>query len=55
MLLHLFWCEKKNGKLRLCVDYRCLNAKNHKDAYPLPRIEEVLDVLKGAEYSVVLT
>ena len=42
--------RKKDGKLRLCVDYRCLNAKTHKDAYPLPRIEEALDVLKGAEY-----
>lgn len=27
-----------------------LNAKTHKDAYPLPRIEEALDVLKGAKY-----
>ena len=42
--------RKKNGKLRLCVDYRCLNSKTHKDAYPLPRIEDALDVLKGAQY-----
>ena len=42
--------RKKDGKLRLCVDYRLLNAKTHKDAYPLPRIDEALDVLKGAEY-----
>ena len=40
--------RKKDGKLRLCVDYRLLNAKTHKDAYPLPRIDEALDVLKGA-------
>ncbi|KXJ15652.1 Retrovirus-related Pol polyprotein from transposon 297 [Exaiptasia diaphana] len=42
--------RKKDGKLRLCVDYRCLNAKTHKTAYPLPCIDEALDVLKGAKY-----
>ena len=42
--------RKKDGKLRLCVDYRLLNANTHKDAYPLPRIDEVLHVLKGAKY-----
>ncbi|PIK36839.1 Retrovirus polyprotein [Apostichopus japonicus] len=42
--------RKKDGKLRLCVDYRALNNKTRKDAYPLPRIEEALDALKGAKY-----
>ena len=42
--------KKKDGKLRLCVDYCLLIAKTHKDAYPLPRIDEALGVLKGAEY-----
>ncbi|PIK34057.1 hypothetical protein BSL78_29118 [Apostichopus japonicus] len=42
--------RKKDGKLRLCVDYRALNNKTPKDAYPLPRIEEALDALKGAKY-----
>ena len=41
---------KKNGKLRICVDYRGLNAKTRKDAYPLPRIEEALDALNAAKY-----
>lgn len=42
--------RKKDGKLRLCVDYRALNSKTHKDAYPLPRIEEALEALRGARF-----
>lgn len=41
---------KKSGALRLCVDYHRLNAKTRKDAYPLPRIDEPLDVLGRAQY-----
>ena len=49
------WCSnvvlvrKKNGKLRMCVDYRMLNKRTVKDSYALPRIEEVFDVLHGAK------
>lgn len=46
--------KKKVGSLRLCVEYRALNAKTIKDAYPLPRIEETLDLLHGANYSAPL-
>jgi Reverse transcriptase (RNA-dependent DNA polymerase)/RNase H-like domain found in reverse transcriptase len=42
--------RKKDGKLRLCVDYRLLNNQTKKYAYPLPRIEEALDRLHGAKY-----
>ena len=38
--------RKKDGSLRLCVYYRGLNARTHKYAFPLPRIEEALDALK---------
>lgn len=42
--------QKKDGSIRLCVDYRRLNAKTRKDAFPLPRIEESLDGLVGAKW-----
>ena len=42
--------RKKNGALRMCVDYRQLNAKVKRDAYPLPRIDESLDILGGTKY-----
>jgi transposase InsO family protein len=40
--------RKKDGSLRFCIDLRRLNSRTVKDAYALPRIEETLDVLKGA-------
>lgn len=42
--------QKKNGDLRMCVDYRQLNAKTQKATYPLPCIEESLDALAGAQW-----
>ncbi len=42
--------KKKDGSLRMCVDYRQLNSKTRKDAFPLPRIEESLDTLTGARW-----
>jgi hypothetical protein len=42
--------RKKDGTARICVDYRALNQKTRRDAYPLPRIEEAIDALKGARY-----
>ncbi|XP_052674670.1 uncharacterized protein LOC128156537 [Crassostrea angulata] len=40
--------RKKDGSIRLCVDYRKLNQKTIRDAFPLPRIEESLDALHGS-------
>ena len=42
--------RKKDGSLRLSVDYRQLNGKTRKDAFPLPRIDESLDALTGARW-----
>ena len=39
---------KKNGKLRMCVDYRALNRITKGDAYPLPRIDDMLAALNGS-------
>lgn len=42
--------RKTDGSLRLCVDYRKLNAKTRRDAFPLPRIDESFDALRGAKF-----
>ena len=41
--------RKKDGSLRLCIDYRKLNARTIRDAYALPRIEDTLDTLAGSK------
>ena len=38
--------RKKNEELHFCVDYRQLNAVTHKDVFPLPCIDDLLDQLK---------
>ena len=40
---------KKNGKLRVCVDYRKLNAQTIKDPFPLPFTDLMLDQVAGHE------
>ena len=44
----VLFVRKKNGELRLCIDYRALNKQTVKNTYPLPRIDELLDRLYGA-------
>ena len=46
----VLFAPKKDGTLRLCIDYRQLNKLSVKDIYPLPRIEEILDSLANAKY-----
>jgi hypothetical protein len=41
--------KKKDGTLRLCIDYRRLNKVTVKNIYPLPRIDDLFDQLKGAK------
>ena len=44
----MLFVKKKDGKLRLCVDYRQLNKMTVKNKYLLPRIDDLFDQLKGA-------
>ena len=40
----------KDKSLRICVDYQRLNALSEMDAYPMPRIDEVIDRLGAASF-----
>ncbi|MES9884745.1 MAG: reverse transcriptase domain-containing protein [Sedimenticola sp.] len=42
--------KKKDGTTRFCVDYRRLNSCTYKDSYPLPKIDESLDSLRGSRW-----
>src|SRR5262249_17511094 len=44
----VLFVRKKNGKMRMCVDYRALNGITVRDRYPLPRIDDLFDQLAGA-------
>ena len=44
----VLFVRKKDGSMRLCIDYRRLNQVTVKNKYPLPRIDDLLDQLKGA-------
>jgi len=45
----VLFVPKKNGKLRLCIDYRQLNSITRKDRYPLPLISEIQDRIGNAQ------
>ena len=43
---------KKDGSMRMCVDYHALNALTIKNKYPLSKIDELFDQLLGACYFI---
>ena len=45
----MLFVKKKDGSLRLCIDYRWLNKVIVKNKYPLPRIDDLMDQLRGAK------
>jgi hypothetical protein len=46
----ILFVKKKDGTMRMCVDYRALNNITVKNSYPLPRVDELFDRLQGARY-----
>ena len=46
----VIFCKKKDGSLRMCIDYRALNQLTIRNTNPLPRIDECMDQLKGASH-----
>jgi hypothetical protein len=46
----VLFVENKDKSLRMCVDYRSLNEVTIKNEYPLPKIDDLFDQLKGAKY-----
>ena len=45
----VLFVKKKDGSLRMCIDYRQLNKATVNNKYPLPRIDELFDQLQGAK------
>jgi hypothetical protein len=45
----VLFVNKKDGSRKMCVDYRSLNEVTIKNKYPLPRIEDLFDQMKGAK------
>ena len=43
-------CKLTDGKIRMCIDYRNLNKKTKRDAYPMPSMDSILDKLRRARY-----
>ena len=46
----ILFVKKKDGSLRMCMDYHQLNNVTIKNKYPLPRIENLFDQFQGASY-----
>ena len=45
----VLFVKKKDGSMRLCIDYRKLNKVTIRNQYPLPRIDDLFDQLQGAK------
>ena len=45
----ILFVKKPNGTFRMCVDWRALNKSTVRNQYPIPRIDNLLDQLRGAK------
>ena len=45
---------KKDGQIRFCIDFRKVNAQSHFDAYPMPRLEDLIECLGEARFITTL-
>ena len=46
----VLFVKKKDGSMRMCINYRSLNTVTVKNKYPLPRIDDLLDQLRKAKF-----
>ena len=46
----MLFVKKKDGTLRMCIDYQQLNIVTINNKYPLPRIGDLLDKLQGSSF-----
>ena len=53
-LANVFPIKKKNGTIRVCIDFRDLNLANPKDEYHMPVAEMLVDLTAGFEYLSML-
>ena len=45
---------KKTGGIRVCIDFRAINAITQADTYPLPRIDDLLNEAKATNFMTTL-
>jgi hypothetical protein len=46
----VLFVKKKDGSMKMCIDYQNLNAVTVKNKYPLSRIDDLLDQLRNAKF-----
>ena len=46
----MLFAKKKDGTLRMCINYRNINKVTIKNKYPLPRIDDLFDQLQGSSF-----